>query len=221
METIELVCEKRDAGRTSRARALRRSGRVPAILYGPTRQPVPVAVGGVDLATSMSGSSRQRLIRLKSAAPELDNRHIIFKDIQRDPTSGKIIHVDFYEVDLNRPLRVSVPLHFVGRAAGVAEGGILQPLVREVEVECPPLEIPETVEVDVSALGIHDVIHVSQVKFPTGVKPIYDSDYAVVSVLPPTVAEAAAPAAVTEAAPEAAAEGATPAAEAGAKEGAG
>jgi large subunit ribosomal protein L25 len=209
METLELSCEKREAGRTARARAVRRAGRVPAVLYGPTREPIAVAVGAADLIGSMAGTSRQRLIRLKSSTPELDNRHIVFKEIQRAPVSGQIVHVDFYEVDLSRPLRISIPLHFVGRAAGVADGGILQPLVREVEVECPPLEIPENIEIDVSALGIHDVIHISHVQFAPNVKPIYDSDYAVVSVLPPTVAEApvAAAAPVEGAAEAGAAEG--------------
>jgi len=219
METLELVCEKREAGRTSRARAIRREGRVPAVLYGPTREPIAVAVGGAELTASMAGTSRQRLIRLKSPAPELDNRHIVFKEIQRAPVSGKIMHVDFYEVDLSRPLRISIPLHFVGRAAGVADGGILQPLVREAEVECPPLEIPEAIEVDVSALGIHDVIHISQLQFAAGVKPIYDSDYAVVSVLPPTVAEAPVAAAPVEGAEAVAGEaGAAATPEAGAKD---
>ena len=86
------------------------------------------------------------------------------------------------------------------RPHGVAEGGILAPLVREVEVECLPLEIPEVFEVDVTALGIHDVIHVSAMKFAGNVKPIFDTDYPVVTVLPPTV-EAAPVAAAAEAAP--------------------
>ena len=78
-------------------------------------------------------------------------------------------------------------MHFVGKPAGVAEGGILAPLAREVEVECLPLEIPEFFDVDVTALGIHDVIHVSAMKFAGNVKPIFDTDYPVVGVLPPTV----------------------------------
>ena len=150
---------------------------------------------------------------------------MIFKDLQRAPVSGEILHADLYEVDLNRAIRVQVALKFTGKAAGVAEGGILQPLVRTVEVECLPLEIPESIEVDVSALGIHDVIHVSTIKFPDNAKPHYDQDYAVVSVLPPTVAEVAVP--VAAAAEGAAVEGAVaegaaaaPGAEGAAKEGA-
>jgi large subunit ribosomal protein L25 len=163
-------------------------------------------------------------MRLKSSSPELNDRHVIVKEIQRAPVSGNFLHADLYEVDLTQPLRVSVPLRFTGKAHGVAEGGILGPLVREVEVECLPLEIPDVVEVDVSALDIHDVIHISAMSFPGNLKPIFDTDYPVVTVLPPTVAEAPV-AAVAEAAPVEGAEGAEGAAapaaagEAGVKEG--
>jgi large subunit ribosomal protein L25 len=164
-----------------------------------------------------------RIMKLKSSASELDGKHVLLKDIQRAPVSREILHADLYEVDLNRPIRVNVGLRFVGKPAGVADGGILQPLVREVEVECLPMEIPEFFEVDVSALGIHDVIHVSAMKFTGNVKPIFDTDYAIVSVLPPTVEAAPVVAAAAEAVPgaegaapaEGAAAAATPAAEGG------
>jgi len=202
METGELACEKRAVRPKGLVHQLRREGRIPAVLYGPTTAPMPLSVDRVQLGTTMS-AAHVRLIRLKSSTPELDGRHVIFREIQRAPVSGEILHADFYEVDLNRAIRVAVPLKFVGLAAGVGDGGILQPLVRVVEVECLPLEIPEAIEVDVSALGIHDVIHLSAIRFAANIKPIFDSDYAVVSVLPPTVAEApvAAAAAAEEAVP--------------------
>jgi large subunit ribosomal protein L25 len=227
METVELAAEKREMRPKSRRNQLRREGRIPAVLYGPKSAPTPIAISGDELRSRVSASARQRLMKLKSNSPELNDRHVIVKEIQRAPVSGNFLHADLYEVDLTRPLRVSVPLRFVGKAHGVAEGGILGPLVREVEVECLPLEIPEVVEVDVTALDIHDVIHISTVAFAGNVKPIFDTDYPVVTVLPPTVAEApVAAAAAAEAAPAEgaeAAEGAAAApaaAEAGAKDGA-
>jgi large subunit ribosomal protein L25 len=215
METVELICEKREVKPKGMANRLRRQGRIPAIIYGNSSVATAVAVGGAELSTRVRSAASQRLIRLKSAAPELDGKHVIVKDVQRTPVGGAILHVDFYEVDLNKPLRVSVPLRFVGRAAGIADGGILQPLEREIIVECLPLEIPEAVEADVTALGVHDVMHVSALKFTGNVKPIFDTDYPVVTVLPPTVAEApVAAAAAVEGAEAAAApaEGAAPAA---------
>ena len=226
METVELGCERRDTQTKGQVRSLRRAGQVPAVLYGPKKPTVAMAVTAVDLKARVSAAARQRLIKLKSDNAELNDRHVIIKQVQRAPISGAIVHADFYEVDLSARLRVFVPLKFVGKAKGVAEGGILQPLIRQVEVECLPLEIPEFVEVDVSDLDVHDVIHISAIKFSGNVKPIFDTDEAVVSVLPPTVeaapvAAAAEAVAVEGAAPEAAAEGAAaaPAAPAeGAKE---
>jgi large subunit ribosomal protein L25 len=224
METGELSCEKRAVRPKSTITNLRRQGRVPAVLYGPTTQPIPVSVNGAELRNRMSAASHVRIVRLKSQSSDIDGRHVIFKDVQRAPVSGELLHADFYEVDLNRTIQVEVPLRFVGRARGVADGGILQPLVRSVTVECLPLEIPEAIEVDVTGLGVHDVIHVSALTTAGNVRTVFDQDYAVVSVLPPTVAEApvaAAPAeGAAEAAPAEAAAATAPAAEGAAKEGA-
>jgi len=221
METVDLAAAIRETPPKSRRHERRRAGHIPAVLYGPKTAPTPIAVSGAELRSRVSGTARQRLMRLKSESPELNDRHVIVKDIQRAPVSGNFVHADFYEVDLTHTIRVSVPLRFTGKAQGITEGGILQPLVREVEIECLPLEIPEAVEVDVTRLNIHDAIHISEMTFAGNLKPIFDADYAVVTVLPPTVAEAA-PAAAEAAAPvegAAPAEGAAaPAPEAAAKE---
>ncbi len=209
METGELACEIRATRPKGRNSALRRSGRIPAVLYGPTTKPTALAIDRAELKTKLSGAAQARIIRLKSSTAELNGKHIILKDLQRAPVSGEILHADLYEVDLNRALRVEVALKFTGKAKGVANGGILAPLERTATVECLPLEIPDFIEVDVSDVDIHDVIHVSAVKFPGNVKPIFDTDYPVVSVLPPTVAEVATPVAA-EAVEGAVVEGAEP-----------
>jgi large subunit ribosomal protein L25 len=123
---------------------------------------------------------------------------VLIRETQHHPVSGAVLHADLYEVDMTANIRVPVPLHFVGKAEGVVLGGILQPVRREIEVECLPTDIPEYVEVDVTALNIHDALHVSDVSLPAGVVALYDSDFAVVTVLPPTVE--AAPTAEAEAA---------------------
>jgi len=191
METGELSCEKRATRPKGQSKALRRQGRIPAILYGPTTTPTALAIDRLELKARISAAAHTRIIKLKSSSAELDGKHVIFKDLQRAPVSMEILHADLYEVDLNRAIRVEVALKFTGKAAGVANGGILAPLERTVTVESLPLEIPDFIEVDVSAIDIHDVIHVSSVNFPPNVKPIFDTDYPVVTVLPPTVAEVA------------------------------
>lgn len=203
METVDLNCETREVRPKGLVNRLRRTGRVPGILYGNLSAAAPVAVAALELNARVSAAARQRLIRLKSPSAELDGKYVILKQLQRTPVKGDILHVDFLEVDLNKALRVQVRLRFTGRPAGAVDGGILQPLEREVLVECLPLEIPESVEVDVTPLGIHDVLHVSALKFSGNVRPIFDTDYPVVTVLPPTVAEA--PAAAGEVGPEEAA----------------
>jgi len=187
---------------------------------------MPLAIDRLELKARISAAAHARIIRLRSSAAEIDGKHVIFKDVQRAPVSGEILHADLYEVDLNRAIRVEVPLKFTGKAKGVANGGILAPLERTATVECLPLEIPDSIEVDVSDVDIHDVIHVSAVKFPDNVKAIFDTDYPVVSVLPPTVAEVAVAAvaepvegAPVEGAPAEGAAAAAPA-EGAAKEGA-
>ena len=218
METIPLAVTPRETGGKRDARALRRQGRVPGILYGPKRTVVSVALDAKEFAKKVATVEGSHLIRLESSSPELSGRLAIVKEMQRDPVSAAVLHADLYEVDLETKLRVRVALHFVGKAAGVEKGGILQPIQRDVAVLCLPTDIPDFIEVDVSPLGIHEAVHMSELKAPSGVTLEYDNDEPVVTVLPPTVEEAkvAAPAegAVVEGAAPAA-EGAKPEAAAG------
>lgn len=187
------------------ARQMRRNGKVPAIFYGPKRTALSVAIDAKEYAAKVAGlEGSTHLIKLRSSSAEIADKLTLIKDVQLDPVSGAILHADFYEVDETAKLRVGVPLHFVGKAAGIIEGGILQPLQREVTVECLPANIPEFIQVDVTPLNIHDVIHISALQAPFGVDLIYDSDVAIVTVAPPTVEEVK----VAEAAPV---EGAVPA----------
>ena len=127
--------------------------------------------------------------------------------MQYHPITGDVIHADFYEVDLTARIEVSVPLHFVGKGAGVVRGGILQPIVREIQVECLPLDIPQFFNVDVSALDIGDSVHIEDLPMPEGVTAVYDSNFALVTIATPTVEEEPTEATATaEAAPVASTE---------------
>lgn len=221
METLNLNCEKRELGTKGKVRALRREGKVPAVVYGPKTAAMAIAVAVPSLKASVIGDAAQRLLRLQAADSDLNGRHVIIKDVQREPISGAYLHADLYEVDLTAKLQVTVPLRFHGKPKGTVDGGILQPLVRTIDVECLPTDIPEAIDVDVTPLGIHEAIHISTLQFGPNVSPVFDTDYAVVTVLPPTVeaAPVAAEAAPVEgaAAPAEGAEAAAPAAEAGKK----
>jgi large subunit ribosomal protein L25 len=207
LETLEIQVNARERGTKRQARRLRREGKIPAILYGPKVEPIALELNKKDFFTRVAGLEGSHLVRFKSVSTTLTDKVALVKEMQYHPISGDVMHADFYEVDLTATIEVSVPLHFVGKAAGVVRGGILQPIVREIQVECLPLDIPEFFNVDVSALDIGDSVHIEELRMPEGVTAVYDSNFALVTVATPTVEEeptaAAAPAeGVPVAAPE-------------------
>lgn len=189
METVELAAEPRSAGGKGPARRLRQTGKAPGVFYGRKRQTAMITIDSKEFLQKVSSIEGSHLIRFRSATEHLADKVALVKEAQYHPVTGAVLHADFYEVDMTAKLRVRVPLHFTGKAAGVALGGILQPVQRDVEVECLPSDIPEFLSVDVTPLEIHDAIHVSQLQAPEGVKVCYDTDATLVTVLPPTVEE--------------------------------
>jgi large subunit ribosomal protein L25 len=177
---------------------LRRSGKIPAVLYGPKTPSVALELDKKDFSARVALAEGSHLVRLKSSVPALAEKVALVKEMQFHPISGDVTHADLYEVDLAARIQVQVPLRFVGKAAGVTRGGILQPIVREIEVECLPLDIPAFFNVDVSALDIGDSIHVEEIQMPEGVISVFESNFAVVTVVTPTVEEAPAAAAPAE-----------------------
>jgi large subunit ribosomal protein L25 len=197
LETLEIQVSARDPGSKHQARRLRREGKIPAILYGPKVQSIALELNKKEFSTRVAGLEGSHLVRLKSGSAALADKVALVKEMQYHPISGDVIHADFYEVDLTARIEVSVALHFVGKAAGVVRGGILQPIVREIQVECLPLDIPEFFNVDVTALDIGDSIHVEELPMPEGVTAVYDSNFALVTVATPTVEEEPTAAAAT------------------------
>jgi large subunit ribosomal protein L25 len=214
MDAVENSIERRADTRKGAVGRLRRTGVVPAVFYGPKRNTVHVNVSAAEFEKKLLHLEGSHLIRLVNGAgdAELHDKMALLREKQVHPVTGLVLHADFYEVDLTERLVVSVPLRFAGKAAGVVVGGILQPILREIEVECLPTEIPEFIEIDVSPLGIHEAFHVSDLTLPSGVTPVGDSTRTVVTVVPPTIEEVK-PAEAAEAAPAEGvpAEGAAPA----------
>jgi large subunit ribosomal protein L25 len=209
-----IVAEERIGTGKGANRKLRATGRIPAVVYGrgkPARQltldPSPLAK---MLRASHSGINT--LIDLKVGPQETV---VLVREIQRDPVSGRWIHADLFEVDLQKTIEVRVPLHIVGKPKGVENGGILDHPLREVEIECLPRAIPDSVEVDVSDLDVGDSIHVRDLALPEGATMLSDGDLAVASVVVPKAEEEAKPAEAAAVAAEAAAPGAAAPAPAG------
>jgi large subunit ribosomal protein L25 len=201
LETVEIQIEPRDSGSKGKVKELRRQGKLPGVFYGPKAQAVPLELDRKEFLSRVADLEGSRLIRMKSASPLLADRVALVKELQFHPVTGEVVHADFYEVDLTAKIRVKVPLHFVGKAEGVVRGGILQPVVREVEVECLPMDIPEYFNVEVSALDIGHSLHITDLPMREGVVAVYETNFTLVTVVPPTVEEApaeAAPAVVVE-----------------------
>ncbi len=198
----ELTIRKREGIGKGPARRLRRGGQVPAILYGGA-SPIKVAVNPVDIFRIIHGREGSTQLLKVTLEGTAGTKMAIIRDLQLDPVSEDLVHVDLQEVAMDKAIQVSVAVHHVGDAVGVRETfGILEMILREVQVSCLPGSIPEVLEVDVSNLAIGDVLTVKDLKAPEGVRILNDPNQAVVTVAPPAAEEVAAPvAAVAEAVP--------------------
>lgn len=202
MKTIELTVEKRSTIGKNEARRERAKGKIPAILYGSKKPTVPISVDRKALTDAFRGGGQENAIFLLKLAGTDQARHVMIKQLQQDPVSRKPLHIDFVRIEMTSKIRVKVSIEIVGVAVGVkTEGGILDTVTREVEVECLPGNIPKHMPVDVSALSIGDALRVSQLVAPEGVTVVEDPEKVVVHVTHPT-AEKEPEAAAAEAVPE-------------------
>ena len=203
MEIRELTVERRDGRGKGAAKRLRREGRVPAILYGAVSEPLPLSVAPKDIQRVLHAHAGGGVLVNLRLPGETEARTAVVRDLQFDPVRDTLVHVDLQAVRMDEEITVEVPIHVVGEAAGVKEqGGILAVLLRTVEVACLPTLIPERLDVDVSALRIHDVVTVSDLKLPEGVRVTTSGGQAVATVSAPVAEEVVAPAAAPAAEPE-------------------
>jgi large subunit ribosomal protein L25 len=201
MDMRELTIHRREGTGKGAAKRLRRAGEVPAILYGGS-SPVNVAVSPKDIFRIIHGhEGSTQLLRL-SFADSGESKMAIIRDMQFHPVSEDLLHVDLQEVAMDQAIQVSVAVHHVGEAVGVKETfGILEMILREVQVSCLPGNIPRVLEADVTGLRIGDVLTVKDLRVPEGVRVLNDPNQAVATVAPPAAEEVAAPAAAVAAAP--------------------
>ncbi len=198
MEMRQLTIRRREGVGKGRAKRLRRGGEVPAILYGGA-QPVNIAVTPQDIYRLIHGHEGSTQLLRVSFADSGESRMAIIRDLQYDPVSENLVHVDLQEVAMDQAIQVSVAVHHVGEAVGVKETfGILEMILREVQVSCLPGNIPAVLEADVTSLRIGEVLTVKDLKAPEGVRILNDPNQTVATVAPPAVEEVAAPAAAAE-----------------------
>ena len=191
MDLIELKTKIRTTTGNGPARRLRMSGQIPAVLYGQKTEPVLLSVNKSDLEQVFKkGGIGQVILNLViQKNGETTTRPAMIKELQTHPLSRNFIHIDFYEIKMDQKITAKIPVVTTGMAKGVELGGMLQIIRRELEVECLPLAVPESIEIDISDLDIGDSIHVGQIRLEGEIEFLEDDNYTVVTVLSPKMEE--------------------------------
>jgi large subunit ribosomal protein L25 len=199
MHTVEIRGAMRTVGKRSDTRQLRTEGKVPGVLYGKEEGSLPISIDSRELGTVMRKyGGTTFLLDLKLEGQEGRELKALVKELQRHPVTSRILHIDLLHVSMTQSIHVNVPIHLTGTAAGVKEGGLLEQLCREIEVQCRVADIPEELTVDISELVIGHSIHVRDLALPGDVTVLTPADRVVATVVTraivvePTPAEVAA-----------------------------
>jgi large subunit ribosomal protein L25 len=161
MKEVNVAATARTDTGKGAARQARRDGHIPAVLYGPEVEPQPLSVNAREFFHALKGASASTLIDLDVGGKK---SKVLIRDLQRDPLSSEVVHIDFHAVSMSKPINISVPIHFIGTPIGVrSDGGIMQTTMREIEISCLPSDIPEHIEINVEELAIGESIHVRDI----------------------------------------------------------
>lgn len=186
MEFKELQAHIRTKTGNSPARVLRKDGKIPAILYGPNTEPILLSVNTKKLEQTIKESnSNQVFLNLAIGDEDKTTRPCMIKEFQKHPVSRTPLHVDFFEISMDRKIRVRVPIVLKGKSIGTEFGGILQLIRRELEVVCLPGDIPEKIELDVTNLDRGDSIHVKEIKIEGDIEIPAEVNFTIVTVVAP------------------------------------
>lgn len=180
MEILELKVEKRTTKGKKVMKRLREERQIPAILYGHKLDNVMLCFEEGQFARILNTGAR--MVRLTF---DDKKESVLIKDIQYDYISDRVIHVDFSRIDLDERIRLRIPIELFGESIGVKEGGVLTYVMKDVEVECLPIAIPEKIRVNISDLNLGKAIHVKELPVPEGIQYISDPDAVIVSVHQP------------------------------------
>ncbi len=179
--SVTIKADKRDVFGKNAARRLRKQGQIPAILYGEGTISVPLTLTKKDIiAVLKSETGENTIFKIAYDASEQD---AMIKDVQVEPSSDEIVHADLILISMDKAIRVEVPIQLQGEPVGVkAEGGFVDFMTREVEIECLPRDIPDHIKVDISQLHLHQSLKISDITPPEGVKFISDPSAVIVLI---------------------------------------
>lgn len=170
---------KRETLGSSESRRIRREGKIPAVIYG-KNEPMHISVDAKEFSTVVKTLSESSIITIKVGRK---NHSVLIKDFQEAIIGDELMHLDFYEVVKGEALHTHVPVVLEGSSIGVKEGGLLEHVLHELEIECLPKDLPESIVVSINELGLNESIHVVSLDVPNGVKILTDSDRTVVTVV--------------------------------------
>ncbi len=183
MQQKQMNVELRSKTGKGISRQLRGSEMVPGVVYGKGMDPMPVSINYRELRNAMTGAGGQNNLITLVGGGSLDQSMAIIADLQCDALKGTYKHVDLHRVNMNEKLRLTVPVVLKGTAIGTKEGGLLDFAHHELHVECLPGNIPDQIEIDVTALKVAHSIHVGEIATPEGVKILDNAKIPVVSIL--------------------------------------
>lgn len=192
MERMELEAQVRPAMNKGGRRQMRREDRVPAVIYGRGKETQPLAVEGRPLRQLLAAGGSNVLIdlKIKQRGKKTKQETVMFKDIQRHLLQkDRLMHVDFIRISMTDRIEVDVQLNFTGEPAGVKEGGVLQLLMREVTVKCLPADIPDHLDVDLSALAIGDSVTAGSLQLAGDIELVTPPEEPLAQVLAPVMEE--------------------------------
>ncbi|NOQ41582.1 MAG: 50S ribosomal protein L25 [Desulfuromusa sp.] len=182
MAQVELNVELRDGSGKGVARKLRAAGKVPAVVYGKDLETKAVIVDPADLEQAIAGEAGLNTLITLKGAPELDGKVVILKNVAIHPLKRSMVCADFHAIDLKAKSSFMVRVNIVGTALGQKEGGSLQLVRNELEVLCLPTEVPQVIDIDVTALEIGDTIHIEEVVAPEDVELVHDVNFTVITL---------------------------------------
>jgi large subunit ribosomal protein L25 len=190
-QSTKLEVTRRESSGSRAVRRLRRAGKVPGVVYGGGEDPVAFEVGARDLRLALAGSGAVLDLSIDGATPT----PAVLKEAQRDAVRGQTLHVDLVRVRLDRPIHATVPLELTGGedSPGVKEGGVLEQITHELNVEALPTSIPESIGHDVSTMDINDTITLAAILAPEGVKLLDDAELTIATLSPPRLQADAEP----------------------------
>jgi large subunit ribosomal protein L25 len=191
---FRIQAKQREGRGKNDARRVRREGMVPITVYGGGAETVAAVAPARDLAAILrSEAGRNTIFTIE--VDGFGESEVMFHDRQIDPVKGRLIHADLTRLVKGQKIEVTVPLHLVGEPIGVKEKqGVLEQIIREIDVRCQPREIPDAIDVDVSQLDVHDMLHVSDIKVSEGIEILTDSEQVIATVGIVKEEEVAAPA---------------------------